>query len=307
MALTLVSTKHEQPPSLVYFEGKSRSGKGTCATHQRNHLESLGRSVLSIDQGHKFRAMARVALESGAPMDDTQSLDSFLRLPDTQNLVLERIADVAEMSEEERDDYLYIPEVSDASGKIGATPSSHKVAVKLMQKQVEDAASDGVDVVLIDGRAIEAYARQYETEGIARFVMGWYFNCDPIVAARRSVGLFEDVEDMAPDDQERLLSEAINISSRNMSDMQRTTDPVREPRGAYHLDLSDYSEPRDELTPYGRAYKILYRNGLAIVDTSYTESIDEMTTPVTQLSMFGHMLRGSLDYSDAHAEIQAAA
>ncbi len=90
----------------------------------------------------------------------------------------------------------------------------------------------------------------------------------------------------------------------NRSDTLRDVDPLREPHHAYHLDLLAYHQPNSDV-PYKTTVDILHGGGMVTVDTSYTCSIQQMTGPVTELSMFGFMLRGSLSHQEVGIEVVA--
>lgn len=290
----------EHAPGIITAGGWARSGKGTSMAHLRAVLEGLGKDVTHIDQGLKFRAMSVVALQSGEMLDSPATLDHFLRETRTREATFELLAEIEAMGEAQRKSLLYSEKVQGEVRKVGAVPSAHEVAVGLMRNQVETAVEGDTDVILIDGRAIETYARQYTEEGIARFAMGWYFKCDPAIAARRSLGMFSEIDALPDEDKIALLKATFNISDRNRSDMQRSVDPLRDPRGAYELDLFEYAAPDREYTPYKISRDIVHDTpgSMAMVDTSYAVSIEQMTQPVTELSKFALLWAGALTHED---------
>lgn len=296
-AATAEALPREQRPGIITAGGWARSGKGTSMAHLKAALEDLGRDVAHIDQGLKFRAMTVVADTEGEVTGSPVSLNNFLLTSKAQEATLALLDDIAEMTEAERKALLYSQKISEEVRKVGAVASSHEIAVRLMGEQVARAAEDETDVILIDGRAIEGYARGYDEAGIARFGISWYFKCDPWIAARRSLGLFGDHKAMSPEDRDALLNEVASISDRNRSDMQRAVDPLRDPVRAYELNLFDYASPDREYTPFKISHDIKHRSrdSMAMVDTSYTASIEAMTGPVTELSLFAlyhaHILR----------------
>jgi cytidylate kinase len=277
-----VSSGHalEKVPRIVTAGGLARSGKGTSMENLRQSLENLGRTVELIDQGIKFRVMGAVAIDAKQPLDSPASLDNFLSSGKAQEATLKLLKEVAQMDNTERKARLYTPYISRAAGRVGKVSSSHHTSVGLLRDQVKVAADAGVDVVIIDGRSIE--------------------KCDPAIAARRSLGLFGDVDDMDTATKLELLQETFNISDRNQSDMLRGVDPLREPINAHHLDLLAYDSPDRIYTPYKISHDITYRSagGMAVVDTSYTHSIEEMTNPVTELSRFALMWQGAISHQD---------
>lgn len=293
----------EHTACIVTAGGWSRSGKGTTMSYLQRELERADQNVVLIDQGVKFRAMAEVALCAGQVLDSPASLNDFISSPEAKKATLAVLDEVALMDEAAIKERLYKPELSKASGKVGKVSSAHAVAVGLLRSQVEGAVESEADIILIDGRSMEKYARQFTEQGLAEFVMGWYFKCDPVIAARRSLGLCDEFEALSTEDRMRLLSETLNISDRNRSDTLRHVDPLREPMTAYHLDLLTYDLPNSD-PPLKRSYDILHRGGLTVVDTSYTESIAEMTAPITELTKFGLLLKGPLQYK--HLGLEAA-
>lgn len=298
------SVGERRPPEpktgIITASGWARSGKGTSMAHLRASLENMGKHVTHIDQGLKFRAMSVVAAESGEDLDSPALLNSFLQTERAKAETLAILDRVEAMGEAERKALLYSSHVSGEVRKVGAVPVAHEVAVGLMGQQVRDAVDTGTNVILIDGRAIEVYARQYQEEGLARFAIGWYFRCDPKIAAQRSLGIFGDVDAMSAEDKEALLREIFNISDRNRSDMQRTVDPLRDPTRAYELDLLEYASPDRELTPLAISSDIMRRSrgSMVMTDTSYTHSIEEMTYPVTELSKYALHHVGALSHAD---------
>ncbi len=298
MLTSPLPSSSQRLPSIVTAGGWARSGKGTSMTHLKSSLELASKRVELIDQGIKFRAMGAVATGARQPLDSPALLDDFIRSPKAQEATLAVLDEVEQMDAATRKARLFTPEISKASGRVGRVPSAHAIAAKLLRSQVQTAVETEADVIIIDGRSMEDYAHQFTKEGLAKFVIGWFFKCDPAIAARRSLGLFDEVDAMEPSDWLRLLRETMNISDRNRSDILRNVDPLHEPMHAYHLDLLAYSSPDREYTPYKISHDILHRHGLAVVDTSYTNSIEEMTGPVTELSSFALMWRGTLSHQD---------
>ncbi|HTE21595.1 MAG TPA: hypothetical protein VK674_00975 [Candidatus Limnocylindria bacterium] len=281
--------------------GGARSGKGTSAAHLRDSLEAIGYGVRVIDQGMKFRAMGKVATDQGQPLDSPTALGSFISSDRAHRKTLAVLDEAAGMSELDKKAFLYTPELSSASGMVGQVPSAHKIAVALLETEVRHAVEDKKDLVVVDGRAVEGRVRRFEAEGLLKFTMGWFFKCDPAVAARRSLGLFGDIEDTSVDQQQQLLYETFRISDRNRSDTLRDVDPMHEPTRAYKLDLSEYGTP-DSDVPYKVGRDVL-RTGMAVVDTSYTRSVEEMTGPVTGVSMMVLRHQGMLSHSDIHIPV----
>lgn len=286
-----------EKPHIVTAGGWARSGKGTTMNKLGGTLEELGKSVEIIDQGIKFRAMGEVVVSRREPLDSPVTLNDFIRRRDIKRATLEVLDEVANMDDAEVKARLYVPEISRAAGRVGSVTSSHEVAVGLLRSQVEIASQSDIDIILIDGRSIEKYAEEFTEDGLAKFVCGWYFKCDPMIAARRSLGMFADIEDLSPEEKQELLLEAMSISDRNRSDTLRKVDPLREPRHAYYLDLSTYSNFTDG-TPFKRGKEVLHHGGLAVVDTSYTDSIKDMSDPIIEITMFALLHQRALTHAD---------
>lgn len=299
MEYTGIEPQHssEHDSYIVTAGGWARSGKGTSMAYLKGELEKLEQSVLLIDQGVKFRAMAEVALAANQELDCEDSLDTFISSTEANDAALVTLDEVSTMDEDAIKDRLYTPELSRATGKVGRVAGAHKLAVELLRSQVENAVESEIDIILIDGRSMEKYAREFTEQGLAKFVMGWYFKCDPAIAARRSLGLFAEYDDLSAEDGMSLLAETLSISDRNRSDILRSVDPLREPMNAYHLDLPTYGSPQPD-TLYKRGHSILHRGGLTVVDTSYTNSISEMTNPIAELTKIGLLFQGPLEHSD---------
>jgi cytidylate kinase len=288
----------EKPPAIVTAGGWARSGKGTSMADLQEQLVQVGQQVELIDQGVKFRVMGEVARAARQPLDSPTTLNDFIQSAGARRSTLAALAEVSTLDSKAKKDRLYTPELSKAAGKVGKVAAAHEVAIGLLRAQVQEAAEAGAGVILIDGRSIEGHAKKFTEEGLARFVMGWYFKCDPAIAARRSLGLFAEFDDLTTDERHELLAETLNISDRNRSDTLRAVDPLHEPARAYRLDLSSYHAPDADI-PYKRAVDILHTGGgMTVVDTSYTNSIEEMAEPVTRLSMLGLMKLGPLSHAD---------
>lgn len=283
--------------------GGGRSGKGTSMEHLRGRLEAAHRQVGLIDQGQKFRAMAKAALGASEPLDSPNTLNDFLQSAAAKGHTLAILDEVSTMNGKEKKAFLYAPEVSEASAKVGAVPSAHEIATTLLRSEVEIAVEDQKDIILIDGRSVEKYARRFDAEGLARFTMGWFFTCDPAIAARRSLGLFGDIDKMTPEQREQLLRETFRISDRNRADTLRDIDPMHEPPHAYRLDLAEYGTPGSDVR-YKRGYDILRStSAMATVDTSYTNSVEEMIGPVADISMMVLFHRGALVHEDVGIQV----
>jgi len=275
----------EVPDAMVMtFEGEARSGKGTSVRAVRAALEAEGYEVTIIDQGIKFRALAKIGVDQGVDLDNDDAITDFLQAEDTQPAMLDLLARVRTMTKEEVDDLLYTPDIGAGSGKIGNNSIVHPIVISILFAEVERAIEDGADIVLIDGRCMEKYGRQMTERKIAQYVMGFYFRCDTSIAGRRTSGIFIDMDHMCDEDKLRLLSEITRASDRNKSDAQREVDPMVEPAGAYTLRPAEFDHSSPERVREA-ALEIVNGTGMVSMDTSYTRSVEEMTNPVVVLAL----------------------
>ena len=54
---------------------------------------------------------------------------------------------------------------------------------------MRDAAAEGYEIVLLDGRALEETGDMLVKNNLCDFVAGYYFVCDPVVGARRTLAM----------------------------------------------------------------------------------------------------------------------
>ncbi len=267
---------------VLTFEGEARSGKGTSVQAVRESLVARGRSVLFIDQGVKFRTLAKLARDKGVSLDDQAQLTDFLLDPDSRRAMLELLDQVTRMERSEIDALLYTPEVTTGSAQVGANPNAHPIVIELLFDQVRQAVQAGTDIVLIDGRRMEHYGRQMADEGVAQFVLGFYFRCDAAIAARRVTGIFVDMDKMNTDEKLQLLDAITKVSDRNRQDVLRSVDPMLEPANAYPLHTAVFQVDDEAYVTQAAMDALL--SGIVSINTSYTRSVAEMTEPVVALA-----------------------
>jgi len=268
---------------LITFEGEARSGKGTSARAVCDVFTTASQTVIYIDQGQKFRAFARLALDRGVSLDDQLAVSAFLQDAGIRKELLQLLALVAKMEEPEVEALLYTQEISEGSAKIGMNAHSQQIIVDVLFDQVRDISKSGdTNMVIIDGRDMIVKARAMQDQGFATFILGFYFRCDAAIAARRTEGIFVDVEDMDADDRLRLLDTILKVSDRNRRDAMRSVHPLREPGNAYALHTIDFRSDDSEYVD--AAARVAQASGAVSVDTSYTRNVEEMTAPVIALS-----------------------
>ena len=277
--------------------GEARSGKGRSVAALSQRLSETGTPNRVIDQGLKFRALAEVAMTAGQPLEDGTALTHFMRSPNTQKSMLGLLDTVRVLSEADKKDLLYNSAVGAASSQIASVSASHEIAVGLLRQEVAQAVEEDQKVVLIDGRAVEKYGMQFEEERLAVFALGWYFRCDSSVAAHRSLGL-SGQQDLTAEQILQVHTETAEIRNRNFRDQTRGVDPLREPARAYRIDLRRYYD-----TDYGAEVGSPYIRGhdamqvrMAMVDTTYTTSVEEMLGPVVEVPMMALLHKGAVTH-----------
>lgn len=266
-------TTRETLPKLITFDGEARSGKGTIAHFIKRSLQSRGLNVMLIDRGQIFRSLVVGAEQAGVNMDDPTAIDRFLsdeaRLEENVQLIKRIYA----MEHAERDTLLYTAAVSVNSAKVGARPLSQDFAISLTKKWVHDANEENVDVILMDGRALQGLGEEMQTEGSCEYPLGLYFKCDPLVGARRTLGYaeisYDQLDEAARHEVDQFVAQ---INTRNQADMTRSSQAVVEPANAPRVNLPNIPRLPNENKPQ-----------MLIIDTSAELTKDIMSQPVLAL------------------------
>jgi cytidylate kinase len=267
---------------IITFEGEARSGKGTSVRAVRDQLMRDGRSVVVIDQGQKFRVLAKQALDSGVNLEDQSAVTTFLRDPGTRPAMLELLASLKEHQQAAVDAQLYNQAVSTGSAQIAQNADAHPLVVGLLFDEVQASVEAGADTVLIDGRSMEKYGRQMAEQQIAQFVVGFYFRCDASIAARRVTGIFMDIDAMDDAKRLELFSAIIKVSDRNRADTLREVDAMLEPENAYPLHPAKFMSDDADFVQQATLNALF--SGMISINTSYTRSVEEMVQPVVALA-----------------------
>jgi cytidylate kinase len=267
--------------NIITTEGDARGGKGTCANAIATTFTYDGYRAITIEQGYKFRGLAYLAIEHGVDIADEAKLRVFLEDESTRGKMVGLLAHFATLPMNEIKNILYASDISSASGRVGKRPEAHPLAIGVMNDQVAEAAANGVDVVIIDGRAMEAHANRLHTEKVGLHVLSLYFRCDALAAARRTLGEHRSVHELTAEEQLDLFAETARIFERNKADATRTTEPQRFPTDAYNLDMlkglpKDAEDREAELT-------VITRKGVVLADTTYV-GIEPMVTPVVAIA-----------------------
>jgi cytidylate kinase len=260
-------------PKLITFDGEARSGKGTVVHATKDYLrDELGLKVMLIDRGQTFRVLVVAASRSGVDLDKPQEIDAFLH--DEQNIseCVQFVKDVYHMPKSERDDLLYTNEVSENSAKVGARAASQAFVANLTKKWLHDAGIEGYEVVLIDGRALEAIASEMHEEKLCDYRLGFYFICDAIVGARRTLGYAAiPYDDLTADQRTEVDTLVVQIKKRNQRDFDRDVEKLVRPN-----EVPTYRLPDTPSSVAGDTRPIV------IFDTSADMTKEAMTKPVAE-------------------------
>lgn len=255
---------------LVTFDGEARSGKGTIVGRTKDYLrDECGYRVMLIDAGQVFRVLVVAAGRAGVDVDNPAAIDAFLDDDDQVERCVALVKEVYHMTKADRDDLLYTNDVSANSAKIGARPRSQQFKDMLLRKWLGDAASEGYDVVLLDGRALEEVGTMLADEGLCQFVLGLYFVCDPVVGAMRTLGFADSsYDDLSADDRQTIDDLVAQIETRNAADAARPVQPIVRPTDAPVVQLPASIAPGEKFY---------------IIDTSAPMTRDDMAAPVGAL------------------------
>ena len=257
-------------PVLFTFDGHARSGKGTIAHAVKRSLQSRGIKTMLIDAGQVFRVLVVSANQHGVNVDSPDEIDAFLADESMLDETTTLIKRVYTMDHAERDELLYTLEVGANSAKFGARPRSQEFKDGLLKKWLQDAHKEGYQVVLLDGRALEEVGTMLQDEGLCEYQTGFFFVCNPIVGARRTLGFAEWSYDDLSDDEKLEVDKLVEqINARNKSDAERSVHPVVESKSAPRYTLPEFAK-----IPSGDRLKMV------TIDTSDELSKDDMVQPV---------------------------
>lgn len=260
-------------PILITFDGEARSGKGTIVQATKDYLrDHEGRKVMLIDAGQVFRVLVVAATRAGVDLDDPDAIDAFLSDDKNAEDSVELVKQVYHMTKDERDELLYTNIVGENSAKVGARPLSQDFKDELLKKWMRDARTEGYEIVLLDGRALDEVGSRLHDEGLCDFRAGLYFICDPIVGARRTLGFAAKQYDELTDEEKASVDALVQqINVRNEADRIRPVQPLVRP----NTTVSKLPEIAEPATETGRP--------MYLVDTSADMTKLAMAVPVTEL------------------------
>lgn len=260
-------------PRLVTFDGEARSGKGTVVQAVKDYLRDVsGYKVMLIDAGQVFRVLVVAVTNAGVDINDPAAIDAFLGDEKNAETSVGLVKSIYHMTKQDRNALLYTNEVGANSAKIGARPLSQEFKDMLLRKWLRDASSEGFEVVLLDGRALEETGTKLAGENLCDFAAHFYFVCHPTVGARRTLGFATTPYEMLPSADKKAVDElVVQVIERNAADRHRAVQPIVPPEGAPVFRLPNI--PSD--TTYDD-------RPTAIIDTSHEMTIDEMTSPMAK-------------------------
>jgi cytidylate kinase len=235
-------------PVLITFDGQARSGKGTIVHAVKRSLQDLGIKTMLIDAGQVFRVLVVSASQHGIDIDDTVAIDAFLSDESMLEETAALVKKVYDMDHDQRDALLYTTEVGANSAKFGARPKAQDFKDSLLKKWYKDAGDEGYQVILHDGRALEETGLMLERSGLCRYKIGFYFECNPVVGARRMLGFAgQPYESLVGGDKESVDALVEQIKERNRADSEREVQPIVPPADAdsYILPTFDPQQSND--------------------------------------------------------------
>lgn len=261
-------------PKLITFDGEARSGKGTIVQLVKDSLrDQAGLKVMLIDAGQVFRCLVVAATNRNIDLDDITAINAFLSNAESVESCVQFVKAVYHMEKVDRDALLYSNEVSVGSAKVGASPLSQSFKDELLKKWLRDAGTEGYDVVLLDGRALEVTGKMLESEELCTFIAGFYFICDPVVGAMRTLGFAtQQYDELLQQEQDSVDQLVLQIVERNRADREREVQPIIAPVGAPTLILPDLPAAVTSNERY-----------MAVIDTSKFMTKERMAAPVVQL------------------------
>jgi len=230
--------------------------------------------VMFIDAGQVFRVLVVAITRANIDIDSPEAIDAYLQDSAHVTSGIQLVKQVYHMAKQDRDALLYTNEVGVNSAKVGARPLSQQFKDDLLRKWLKDAASEGYDVVLLDGRALEETGETLQREGLCDYVLGLFFVCDPVVSAQRTLGYMPKPYDELTAEVQAQVDELVKqITVRNNMDRERAVQPVVQPEGAPRFTVTDVPEmlPPHESRP------------MVIIDRSIEVPFDTMAMPTAKL------------------------
>ncbi len=264
---------------LITIQGSARGGKGTLTRAFATHLQQ-NYSVQVIDQGLKFRVLARLALEAQIDIENLSHLEKFITRPSTHQEMLAMLTNAYTLTKDQLEAEFYTIAINNASGMCGKITATHDVVVSVLLDEVKELAQTH-DFILIDGRALQKYAEQLANDGVVDYILAVDVVCSPMTAAKRMMGLASNaaIEDLTSDQKTQLLYLINDIDRRNSSDARRSRDPSLPIADAYIFDVL-HERTKRELRDVAAE---VAKTRTVMVDNSFTRTKEQLTAPCIEL------------------------
>ncbi len=267
---------------LITIQGSARGGKGTLARALTDDLSTNYR-VYKIDQGLKFRIVAKKALETGLDIENLDELNNFVTQAETRTTVANQLRETASWDKAQLEKEYYTAAVSNASGMVGKLPSSQDLLVALLGDEIHGLSHD-YDIIIVDGRALQAKGAALAQDGAVEYLLAIDVHCDAFVSAQRETNIFapQDEHELSGYTREQALELLVatrDIARRNTSDARRACYPSLPLVGAYEFDvLHDTSEAE-----WLSLVENVQKTKAISVDNSATRTPEQLTCPVVRL------------------------
>jgi cytidylate kinase len=207
--------------SMVTLQGLSGSGKGECGIAIRDAAVYEGLDARLFDNGLQWRILGYHA--DGVDLEDQNAIEAYLRREETRLLAAETLGHTATMSNAEIKRVFRTPEMSKASAAIARHPKSQDLARAVVIDRVKQAADDGADLFILDGRATHEYGEEVQEFGLALHAIDWHISADPAVSAAWSLGDLRNTDEMSDNELRTWAKRVEEIDNRNKVDAKRTT------------------------------------------------------------------------------------
>ena len=205
-------------PINIAIDGPVGAGKSSIADQVAQRL-----NILHLDTGAMYRALGLYALRSGADLTDEEAVSALAEGADVQ-VRYEGGAQRTLLFGEDVSELIRTGEVSAAASAVSKWPAVRRRMVRAQQEMAR-----GADM-LIDGRDIGTVVLRDSPCKI-------YLTASPEERARRRYVQQLEKGDDTP--YEQVLRE---LNARDLQDMSRKTDPLRQAEDAVLVDSTDMTQ-----------------------------------------------------------------
>jgi cytidylate kinase len=201
-------------------DGESRTGKTTASEGLTEALENLGLNVYH-DSGGSFyrRLVAKVRsdlkLSEDDPLPQGEELTQAAQRASNDPSVYDSRTDFGDLDR---------PSIKNSVSVLGETAVAQAAGDRWYRETAKKALESGADIFVVDGRNPRDRLREQAGEHMdLKFLLELIVECNPEVAARRSLGL-----DRPHSDQD-IADEAEKINIRRHKDRHRLINPYLPP------------------------------------------------------------------------------